>query len=73
MVFEVVTHSGAQSRIAHVISTPEGVGGAEKVMLALLRGGAERAPDSVIQTSNGWEGQPLEPISRDDDRCVFVA
>lgn len=39
-------------KIAHVISTPEGIGGAEKVMLALVRAGAER----------GWEQIVLNPF-----------
>jgi glycosyltransferase involved in cell wall biosynthesis len=41
-------------RIAHLISTPSGFGGAEVVMLALLRGGAER----------GWEQVVLNPFAR---------
>lgn len=35
-------------KIAHVISTPEGIGGAEKVMLTLLRGGAERGWNQIV-------------------------
>lgn len=40
-------------RIAHLISTPSGFGGAEAVMLALLEGGAER----------GWEQAVLNPFA----------
>jgi len=41
-------------RIVHLISTPSGFGGAEAVMIALLRGGAER----------GWEQTVLNPFAR---------
>ncbi|HET9719236.1 MAG TPA: glycosyltransferase [Solirubrobacteraceae bacterium] len=39
-------------RIAHVISSPEGIGGAERVLLELLKAGAER----------GWEQRVLHPF-----------
>jgi glycosyltransferase involved in cell wall biosynthesis len=42
------------ARIVHMISTPAGYGGAEAVMVALLRGGAER----------GWEQAVLNPFAR---------
>jgi glycosyltransferase involved in cell wall biosynthesis len=41
-------------RIAHLISTPSGFGGAEAVMVALLDGGGER----------GWEQVVLNPFAR---------
>lgn len=41
-------------RIAHMISTPAGYGGAEAVMVALLQGGAER----------GWDQTVLNPFAR---------
>jgi L-malate glycosyltransferase len=41
-------------RIVHLISTPSGFGGGEAVMVALLRGGAER----------GWEQAALNPFAR---------
>ncbi len=41
-------------RIVHMISTPSGFGGGEAVMVALLRGGAER----------GWEQAVLNPFAR---------
>jgi len=51
-------------RIAHLISTPSGFGGGEAVMVALLRGGAER----------GWDQAVLNPFARSDredlaERC----
>lgn len=44
-------------RIVHLISTPSGFGGGEAVMVALLRGGAER----------GWEQAVLNPFARSHD------
>jgi glycosyltransferase involved in cell wall biosynthesis len=41
-------------RIVHLIGTPSGFGGGEAVMVALLRGGAER----------GWEQAALNPFAR---------
>jgi len=54
--------------IVHMISTPSGFGGGEAVMLALLRGGAER----------GWEQAVLNPFARSADeelarRCADFA
>jgi len=43
-------------RIVHLISTPSGFGGGEAVMVALLRGGAER----------GWEQAALNPFARSE-------
>jgi glycosyltransferase involved in cell wall biosynthesis len=43
--------------VVHLISTPSDFGGAEAVMVALLRGGAER----------GWEQAVLNPFARSPD------
>ncbi|MHB1537467.1 MAG: glycosyltransferase family 4 protein [Acidimicrobiales bacterium] len=45
------------TRIAHVISGSKGIGGAERVVQALARSGAER----------GWEQRVLNPFARDPD------
>lgn len=42
-------------RVAHVISTPAGIGGAEKVLLAIVEGGRER----------GWDQLILNPFAED--------
>jgi len=44
-------------RIAHVISTPEGVGGAERILASLLRYGSAR----------GWDQYVLNPFGQEDD------
>lgn len=49
--------------IAHVISTPEGIGGAERVMLALLREGTRR----------GWRQEVLNPFDIDPAGSVLGA
>lgn len=49
--------------IAHVISTPKGVGGAEHVMLALLREGARR----------GWRQEVLDPFDVDPSVSPLMA
>lgn len=49
--------------IAHVISTPEGIGGAERVMLALLREGTRR----------GWQQEVLNPFDIDPAGSVLGA
>jgi glycosyltransferase involved in cell wall biosynthesis len=46
-------------RIAHVISTPSGVGGAERVVAALVRESATR----------GWDSFVLNPFADDPDRA----
>jgi glycosyltransferase involved in cell wall biosynthesis len=47
-----MTDTPVPRRIAHVVSTPVGIGGAEKVLLALVAGGAAR----------GWEQVVLNPF-----------
>ncbi|HWW67725.1 MAG TPA: glycosyltransferase family 4 protein [Solirubrobacterales bacterium] len=49
-------------RIAHVISTPEGVGGAERVLASLVAEGAKR----------GWDQAVLNPFALDPDRSELV-
>lgn len=49
-------------RIAHVISTPRGVGGAEKILLALIRGGSER----------GWEQAIFNPFEHSSTRTELA-
>ena len=49
--------------IAHVISTPEGIGGAERVMLALLREGARR----------GWRQEVLDPFDVDPNGSALAS
>jgi glycosyltransferase involved in cell wall biosynthesis len=44
-------------RIAHVISTPEGIGGAERILIALAREGQRRGIDQVV----------LNPFARDPE------
>src|SRR5437879_3786361 len=44
-------------RIAHVISTPAGVGGAESVLADLVEGGTQR----------GWQQLVLNPFSRESE------
>jgi len=50
-------------RIAHVISTTTGIGGAERVVGALLRGGEAR----------GWQQRTLNPFALDPDRAALRA
>jgi glycosyltransferase involved in cell wall biosynthesis len=50
-------------RIAHVISTPTGVGGAEKVMSALVAGGNRR----------GWDQIVLNPFAHDPHHAEIAA
>lgn len=48
-------------RIAHVISTPEGIGGAERVLESLCAGGLDR----------GWEQHVLNPFARDPESAAL--
>jgi glycosyltransferase involved in cell wall biosynthesis len=50
-------------RIAHVISTPAGVGGAERVVAALADAGARR----------GWEQIVLNPFARDPEKSKLAS
>lgn len=50
-------------RVAHVISTPEGVGGAERVLASLVAEGAER----------GWEQAVLNPFALDPASSELAA
>jgi glycosyltransferase involved in cell wall biosynthesis len=50
-------------RIAHVISTPERLGGAERVLEALVGGAADRA----------WEQRVLNPFARDPEASALRA
>lgn len=47
-------------RVAHVISTPVGIGGAEKVMLALLQDGVARGWEQIVV--NPFDLQPEESL-----------
>jgi L-malate glycosyltransferase len=48
-------------RVAHVVSSPEGVGGAERVVASLARGALER----------GWEPLVINPFSSDPNRSAL--
>lgn len=48
-------------RIAHVISTPEGIGGAERIVGWLCKAGRER----------GWRQVVLNPFARDPERAAL--
>lgn len=49
-------------RIAHVVSTPVGIGGAERIVGALVAGGAER----------GWQQDVLNPFASDPDHAAIA-
>jgi glycosyltransferase involved in cell wall biosynthesis len=50
-------------RVAHVISTPEGVGGAERIVASLVRGAFDR----------GWDPVVLNPFGQDGERADLAA
>ena len=50
------------SRIVHVVSTPVGIGGAERIVAALVAAGAER----------GWRQDVLNPFASDPERAAIA-
>jgi glycosyltransferase involved in cell wall biosynthesis len=58
-------------KILHVISTPDGIGGAERVLIALVQAGQDRGWDQLVlnpfaQTGSESElGRSLHPLYRD--------
>lgn len=51
-------------RIAHVISTPKGIGGAERVLAALARGGSSRGFEQIVLNPFGGDPSDLRDVLR---------